>query len=66
MKMEGRWGIVVLVVIAVIGISGIVEALPHASESALDLAEDCGILAVAIGVSVLLARKFGPRGRTAK
>jgi hypothetical protein len=66
MKMEGRWAIVVWVMIAVIGISGIIEAMPHASESALDLAEDAGILAIAIAISVLLARKFGPRGRTAK
>jgi hypothetical protein len=66
MKMEGRWGFIVLAFIALVGISGIVEALPHASESVLDLAEDAGILAVAIGISVLLAYRFGPRGRTAK
>ncbi len=44
MKMEGRWGIVILVVIAVVGISGIIEALPHASRSVGDLAIDAAIL----------------------
>jgi hypothetical protein len=66
MKMEGRWTVVIWVVIAFIGISGIVEAVPHASESAIDLAEDAAILAIAIAVSVLLARRFGPRSRAAK
>lgn len=66
MKMEGQWRIVVFVVIAVIGISGIIEALPHASESAMDLAEDAAILGLVIAVSVLLARRFGTRGKPAK
>jgi hypothetical protein len=66
MKMEGRWTVVIWAMIAVIGISGIFEALPHASESVVDLAEDAGILAIAIAICVLLARKFGPRGRTVK
>ena len=63
MKMEGRWGIVVLVVIAVVGISGIIEALPHASESVGDLAIDAAILALVIAISVALARLFGSRNR---
>ena len=64
MKMEGRWGIVTLVVIAVVGISGIVEALPHASESVGDLAIDAAILALVIAVCLLLNRLFNKRRRT--
>ena len=66
MKMEGRWTIVIWVAIAVIGISGIVEALPHASESLQDLAIDAAILGLVIAVSALLARRFGSRNRTTK
>jgi hypothetical protein len=66
MKMEGRWTVIVWVAIAVIGISGIIEALPHASESLRDLAIDAAILALVIAVSALLARRFGSRGKTAK
>ena len=66
MKMEGHWRIIVFTVIAVVGISGIIEALPHASESVADLAEDAAILALVIAVSVLLARKFGTRGKLTK
>jgi threonine/homoserine efflux transporter RhtA len=66
MKMEGRWAIVVWVAIAVVGISGIIEALPHASESARDLGIDAAILALVMAVSVLLARRFGSRGKAAK
>ena len=66
MKMEGRWTVVIWVAIAAIGVSGIVEALPHASESAQDLAIDAAILALVIAGSALLARRFGTRGKTAK
>lgn len=63
MKMEGRWGIVILVVIAVVGISGIIEALPHANESVGDLGIDAAILALVIAVCVGLNRLFGKRNR---
>jgi len=63
MKMEGRWGIVVLAVIAVVGISGIIEALPHAHETVGDLAIDAAILALLIAVCVLLNRLFAKRRR---
>jgi hypothetical protein len=66
MKMEGRWAIFVWVAIAVLGISGIIEALPHASESLQDLAIDAAILALVIAVSALLARRFGTRGKATK
>jgi len=66
MKMEGRWTVIVWAAIAVVGISGIIEALPHASESLRDLAIDAAILALVIAISALLARKFGSRGKTAK
>lgn len=66
MKFEGHWKFFVWAVIAVVGISGIIEALPHASESVADLAEDAAILALAVAVSALLARKFGTRGKSAK
>ncbi len=63
MKMEGRWGIVILVVIAVVGISGIIEALPQASESVGDLAIDAAMLALIVAACVLLNRLFGKRRR---
>jgi hypothetical protein len=63
MKMEGRSGIVILVVIAVVGISGIIEALPHASESVSDLAIDAGILAFVVAICLVLSRLFGNRSR---
>ena len=66
MKMEGHWRFVVLAVIAVVGISGIIEAWPHASESMADLAIDAAILALVIAVSILLARKFGKGGKGAE
>ena len=58
MKMEGRWAVIVWIVIAVVGISGIIEALPHASESASDLALDAIILAAFMAISVLIARQI--------
>ncbi len=66
MKMEGRWTIVIWVAIAVVGISGIIEALPHASESLRDLAIDAAIMGLVIAVSALLARRFGSKHRTTK
>jgi hypothetical protein len=66
MKMEGRWSIIVWLAIAVVGISGIIEALPHASESVSDLAIDAAILAAVIGISALLARRFGTGRKAAK
>jgi hypothetical protein len=66
MKMEGRWSFIVWGAIAVVGISGIIEALPHASESVQDLAIDAAILALVMAVSALLARRFGSRGKAAK
>jgi hypothetical protein len=66
MKMEGRWAVVVWVAIAAVGISGIIEALPHASESVRDLAIDAAILAAVMGISALLARRFGTRWKAGK
>ena len=66
MKMEGRWAVIIWVAIAVLGISGIIEALPHASESVQDLAIDAAIVALVIAVSALLARRFGRWGKAAK
>jgi hypothetical protein len=66
MKMEGRWTIIVWAAIAVVGISGIVEAWPHASESVSDLALDVAILAAVIAISAILARRFGTRGKAGK
>jgi len=56
MKMEGPWKIVVFGAIAIVGISGIVEAMPYARESLGDLAIDITVLAGAMGISVLIAR----------
>ena len=61
MKFEGRTKILVLAIIAAVGLSGIIEALPHAEERTSDLLLDAAILAAIIGVSVLLARRFGKR-----
>ena len=61
MKMGGRWTVIVWVAIAAVGSSGIVEAWPHATESVSDLALDVAILAAAIGISAVLARRFGTR-----
>ncbi len=66
MKMEGRWAVIVWVAIAVVGISGVIEAWPHASESVSDLAFDVAILAAVIGISAILARRFGTRGKAGK
>jgi hypothetical protein len=66
MKMEGRWTIIVFATIAVVGISGIFEALPHASESFADLALDAGILIVFVGISVLIARWLKSRRANTK
>jgi hypothetical protein len=66
MKMEGRRAIAIWAAIAILGISGIIEALPKARKSVQDLAIDAAILALAMGVSALLARRFGRRGRAAK
>ena len=66
MKMEGRTAVIVCVVIAVVGISGFIEAAPHTSVSLQNLAIDAALLGFAIGGSVLLARRFGSRGRTTK
>jgi hypothetical protein len=63
MKMEGRWAVIIWVAIAVVGISGIIEAWPHASESVSDLALDLAILAVVVGISAVLAGRFGTRGK---
>jgi hypothetical protein len=61
MKFEGRTRILVFATIGVVGISGIIEALPHAHESAGDLLLDAGVLAGVIGASLLLTRIFGRR-----
>ena len=61
MKMEGRWAVIVWVVIAAVGISGIIEALPHASESVSDLAIDAVILAAVMAISVLITRQVRAR-----
>ena len=63
MKIEGRQGIIILVVIAVVGISGIIEALPHANETVGDLAIDAAILALIVAACVLLNRLFSKRRR---
>jgi hypothetical protein len=61
MKMEGRWAVIVWVVIAGVGISGIIEALPHASESYGDLALDAVVLAAVMAISALIARQLRAR-----
>lgn len=66
MKMEGRWAVIIWVAIAVVGISGVIEAWPHASETVSDLALDVAILAAVVGISAILARRFGTRGKVGK
>jgi hypothetical protein len=60
MKLKGRWMIVAITLIAAIGVSGIIEALPHASETAGDILIDVSILAAVMALSVLAARRFRP------
>jgi tellurite resistance protein TehA-like permease len=62
MKFEGRTKILVFAIIAAVGISGLVEAIPHASESIGDLLFDAAIVAGIILISALFARWFGRRG----
>ena len=66
MKMEGRWAVIIWVAIAVVGVSGVIEAWPHASESVSDLALDVAILAAVVAISAVLARRFGPRWKAGK
>jgi hypothetical protein len=61
MKFEGRTKIIVIAIIAVVGISGIIESLPKARESVGDLLFDAAILAAVILVSLLLTHFFGKR-----
>jgi hypothetical protein len=53
----------ILSILAVIGISGVIEAWPHASESLSDIAIDGAILAVVLIASVLLARRFRSKAK---
>ena len=62
MKLEGQKRWLPLAIIAVVGISGIIEAWPQASESMTDLLIDAAILAGIVAVSILLARLLGKRG----
>ncbi len=66
MKFPTGWRLLVVVLIAAIGIDGLVVAVPKASESAHDLLIDAAVLFGIILVSVLLARLFGRRGRSAE
>ncbi len=60
MKLKGSWRIVVIVLIVALGVSGIVEALPRASETAEDILIDLAVIAAVMGLSVLAARRFRP------
>jgi len=62
MKFPTGWRLLVLVLIAAIGIDGLIEAVPKASESTNDLLIDAAVLFAIILISVLLARRFGRRG----
>jgi len=64
MKLEGRWRFLPLTLIAVVGLSGVIEALPHASESVNDLLIDAAILAIFVALSVLAARAVRNRKTT--
>jgi hypothetical protein len=60
MKIKGSWRIVVIVLIVALGVSGIVEALPRASETAGDILIDLAVIAAVMGLSVLAAKRFRP------
>ncbi len=61
MKLEGRWQYAPLVaVVAVVGISGFIEA-GVVSESVGDLLIDAGIIATIVLVSILAARLLARR-----
>ncbi len=58
MQRLGNWRLVPGLVIAAIGISGLVEAWPQARESLSDLAIDAAILVAIVMASILLAGLF--------
>jgi hypothetical protein len=66
MKFEGRTKILVILVIAAVGVSGLIEAFPHAHETMGDLMIDAAILATVLGISYILARLFGRRGSSSR
>ena len=45
----------VIAFLAILGVSGLIEALPHAHESGRELLIDAGILALIVAASVLFA-----------
>lgn len=49
------WRNLVIAFLIVLGVSGLIEALPHARESASDLLLDAGILILIVAVSALFA-----------
>ncbi len=66
MKFEGRTKIIVIALIALVGVSGIIEALPKARESTMDLLQDAAMVTAIVLVSVLLTRLFGKNRRPSR
>jgi hypothetical protein len=65
MRLTGNWLYVVVIVFLAIGVSGVIEALPHASESAGDLLIDAALLALIVAGSILAARILKARRQRA-
>ena len=51
-----NWRYVLIVFLAVVGVNGIIEALPKTRETTRDLLIDGAILLAIIGISVVFAR----------
>jgi hypothetical protein len=49
------WRHLLIAFLVILGVSGLVEALPHARESMGDLLVDAGILVLVVAVSAVLA-----------
>ena len=66
MKFPSGWRLLILVVIAAIGISGVIEAWPRSSESVSDLLIDGAAIFIVILISLIAARLLGRRGPRAR
>jgi hypothetical protein len=65
MTPQGLRNFAILAVIAAVGISGVVEALPNLDESAGDLTIDLAVILAVAGGSVVLARWLRNRRKPA-
>lgn len=55
MKSRLTWRNLLIAFLLLLGVSGVIEALPHASETTGDLLIDAGILVLIVAISAVLA-----------